>query len=329
MKKSFLSLSVALLLSFNSANAGGVPVIDVSAIQQAILHYLETIESNAQLLKQYEQMIKDSTNQLAQMKEQGIGMDIEEILGNVRKIVDKSLTLIDYEISQDIFQESADIINVCSFLEQESTYFADKIKEASDSGGLKDKINACVTTANTEEISKTIKELTDIVVEATDQRVINNTKHKIRMIEKALAFLQQRTNAQRSSKIINLYDNYVNGDTNNPYSKEKFNEDLKMITTQLKTANNQKQAAALTNTLLLKLLELSNKNYELSLNYYSMVANEQKSKENNDEQDYQEEAKETIDYTQTQSYKDFQSNSYKVIYNQAGLPDIAEMTKVK
>ena len=77
--------------------------------------------------------------------------------------------------------------------------------------------------------------------------------------------------------LLLLTGNFWFWDSSNPYSKAKFDDDLRALSNQLKNASNQKQATALTNTMLLKLLEVSQKQYELSLNIASMNANEKKS----------------------------------------------------
>ena len=49
-------------------------------------------------------------------------------------------------------------------------------------------------------------------------------------------------------------------------------DDLKSLAKQLNKANNQKQAQALTNSILLKILENMQQQYELNINYTSAMA---------------------------------------------------------
>lgn len=324
MKKRLLSLSLSIFLFSSNANASGIPTVDIEAIAQAVLQY-------NQMLRQYEQMIKDSANQLTQMKEQGIGMNINEILGDLNSIVDRSLNLLDYKLDDDIFEESANVINICSYLEEKSSYFKIKLQMSQES--LKDQINTCLSSIGTDAIEKSIGDLTREYINSDDEATRNNLQHQMDMLRASKSFLDSQANSKRINAVIALYDSYISGDVNNPYSKAKSNEDLKKLANRLKEANNQKQAVALTNALLLKLLELSNRQYELSLNYYTMVAGEKKSLEKvGDLQDLQEKIKntpQTIDYTQTQSYRNFISEYPNVSYDDYGMPDFLGMTKVK
>ena len=133
--------------------------------------------------------------------------------------------------------------------------------------------------ANTDGLHKSINELKNELnsLEFDEVEKRNEIEHKINMLNQAQSFLAQQANHQRSSKILAMYDLYLEADANNPYSKAKFDEDLKALATQLSQENNTKQATALTNTMLLKLLEVSQRQYELSLNIASMNANESKS----------------------------------------------------
>ena len=115
IKQTLLTLIASLCLTSHSF-AAGIPTIDVGSLTQSILSYQEVIKSNMQMLKSY-------SSQLEQMKEQGIGMNIGEILGETKGVIDKTLENIDYKIEEDTFQETADITNVCAYLEQNSKYF--------------------------------------------------------------------------------------------------------------------------------------------------------------------------------------------------------------
>lgn len=99
---------------------------------------------------------------------------------------------------------------------------------------LSNKVNACITTANTDGLHKTISELKNELnsLEFDEVEKRNEIEHKINMLSQAQSFLAQQANYQRSSKILAMYDLYLEADANNPYSKAKFDEDLKALATQ-------------------------------------------------------------------------------------------------
>lgn len=121
-QKAILAIFASGVLT-SKALATGIPTIDVGSLTQSILQYTETIKSNVQMLKSY-------SSQLEQMKEQGIGMGIGEILGETKDIINKTLDNVGFKIDEDTLQETKDITDVCAFLEQNSKHFKDTIKKS-------------------------------------------------------------------------------------------------------------------------------------------------------------------------------------------------------
>lgn len=310
---------LALCLASHSFGAG-IPTIDVGSLTQSILSYQETLQSNLHLLKQYQ-------NQIQMMSEQGIGVSWNQILGQNKAIIDKTLNNLDTKIDEDTFQETADITNVCAYLEQNSKYFKETIQKADKK--LSNKVNACITTANTDGLHKSINELKNELnsLEFDEVEKRNEIEHKINMLNQAQSFLAQQANHQRSSKILAMYDLYLEADANNPYSKAKFDEDLKALATQLSQENNTKQATALTNTMLLKLLEVSQRQYELSLNIASMNANESKSNSTNtlDTNSYKQEKPKAYKVEDLQITKSFDESFEEATYNEYGFPAFTQL----
>ena len=124
-KQTLLALFMSLSL-VNYSFAAGIPTIDVGSLTQSILSYQESLQSNMHLLQQYQ-------NQVKQMSEQGIGMSWDKILGETKGLIDKTLNNLNTKIPEDTFQETADITNVCSFLEQNSKYFKEAINRVEKS----------------------------------------------------------------------------------------------------------------------------------------------------------------------------------------------------
>ena len=224
-------------------------------------------------------------------------------------------------------QETKDITEVCAYLEQNSQHFKENINKVGQK--LENKVNACITTAGTNGIAQTINELTSelnaLDYEEVEKR--NEIEHKINMLNQAQSFLAQQANSQKTSKILAMYDNYLEGDANNPYSKAKFDEDLKVLSEQLSKSNNQKQTAALTNTMLLKLLEVSQKQYELSLNMASMNVSEKKgdSTSSMDNDSYKQEKPKTYKIEDLEITKAFEENFDEAVFNEYGFPAFTEL----
>lgn len=318
-KQTLLALFMSLSLA-NYSFAAGIPTIDVGSLTQSILSYQESLQSNMHLLQQYQ-------NQVKQMSEQGIGMSWDKILGETKGLIDKTLNNLNTKIPEDTFQETADITNVCSFLEQNSKYFKEAINRVEKS--ISNKVNACITAAGSNGLSQTIdelkNELNNLEYEEVDKR--NEIEHKINMLNQAQNFLKQQSNNQKSSKILAMYDSYLEGAASNPYSKAKFDEDLRALSNQLKNANNQKQTTALTNTMLLKLLEVSQKQYELSLNIASMNANEAKSP--SQDISYTKEKPKIIKTEDLETVKRFKEEYGEAVYDEYGMPDMSILTKIQ
>lgn len=316
-KKHILATISALIIA-NQGYATGIPTIDVGALTQSVLSYMEQLQSNVNILKQY-------SSQLDQMKEQGIGMNIGEILGDTKGIINKIQNNIGFSIDEDLMQETKDITDVCAYLEQNSKYFKESINKVGEK--LENKVNACIATSGTNSLTKTINELKDELSEIdyneVDKR--NEIEHKINMLQQAQNFLNNQANNQKSSKILALYDNYLQGDANNPYSKSKMDEDLLTLSNQLKNANNQKQATALTNTMLLKLLEVSQRQYELSLNLASMNASESKSP--SPEISYTQEKPKIIKTEDLETVKRFKEEYGEALYDEYGMPDMSMLAE--
>ncbi|HJE66398.1 MAG TPA: hypothetical protein K8V51_04965, partial [Campylobacter avium] len=226
---------------------------------------------------------------------------------------------------KEVFQETTDITNACAYLEQNSEEFA-KILSESDKK-LKDKINSCISAVNTDKLHETKLKLAKEANEEDDIQKKENIRHKISMIEKTEQYLKMQTSNKNTSQVLLLYEEYINGDKNSPYSKEKFDEDIKKLGSQLKMPNNQKQAQALQNAMLLKILEVAQKQYELSLNFYSMQSADLKKKNNPIGVDYDEKPNTIINIKDTKEVKEFKAKYGEVIYDSAGFPDFEAMKK--
>lgn len=321
IKLSIIGASVLLSNAFST----GIPTMDIGALTQSVLNYQEQVKAYAQQLKDYQQLVLSTTNQANQLKESGFGMSIEEILGQTSSVIDSAISNVDYKIDKEIFQETTDITNACAYLEQNSPEFASIINESSKK--LKDKVNACIGAVNTDKLKKTMSDLEEQSRKASTEQEAENIRHKMEMLRKAENFLKNQSTNKNTSQVLILYEEYINGDKSSPYSKEKFDEDIKRLANQLKMPNNQKQAQALQNAMLLKILEVAQKQYELSLNFYSMQSTDIKNANSSFSMDYDEKPNTIISIEDTKEVKEFKDKYGEVIYDSAGFPDFEAMKK--
>ncbi|MCV3531276.1 type IV secretion system protein [Campylobacter sp. CNRCH_2007_0968H] len=258
-------IALSLLIFSNSLYCAGIPVIDAAAIAQAVTNY-------QQMVTQYQQMLKDTMNFEKQMKELGVDMtSINEILGSANTLIRETENLYNgvKAVPKDFYGEVEDITKACSFLERESSFFGMKIQSAGNK--YTDKINNCLSAiSDVNEINKTIKELTDKSLKITDTKLFNENRIQIQNLINAKEYLKSKANQDKINKMIAFYDTYQKNESTNPYTKAKMDKDLQNLAKQLTNSNNHKQAQALTNAILIKILEMSQRQYELSI-YYSQV----------------------------------------------------------
>ncbi len=319
IKHKIIIASIVFGTTITSANANGIPVLDLNSLKQSLENYKQQI-------KDYEEQIRQGMNQVQQMAEQGIGMQIDEILGQAKDILNDTIQNLDFKLPDELFQETTDVTNACAFLEQESEEFAKGIEEAGKK--LSNQVSTCMNTVTTSAIDQTIGKLTaeyeklmqipEKVQEAID------IKTKISNITQAAKIVTEQTINNGASKINLMLEAFENGDKENPYSKEKMNEDIKKLAEEIKTPQNQKQAAAKTNALLIKLLESSQRNYEASLQFYKLNAEHLKSQQKNNEKKYDRTPVKAIS---AEDIKDIEDKREKMIYNSAGFPDFEAMRK--
>ncbi|QWU80888.1 P-type type IV conjugative transfer system protein TrbJ/VirB5 (plasmid) [Campylobacter novaezeelandiae] len=264
INKLFLSLFFSTSL-FSS----GIPVIDAASIAQAVTNY-------KQMITQYQQMIKDTANFEKQMKEFGVDMSsISEILGDTKSLISQTQSLYDNikAIPDDFYGEIEDITRACNFMEKESSFFQIKIKKAETK--YIDKVNTCISAiSDTTEVDKSIQQLNQKLLTLTknDTKTYNETLIQIQNLENAKQYLSSKANQDKINKMLSFYDNYQKNESNNPYTKVKMDKDLKELSKQLLKANNQKQAQALTNAILIKILEMTQRQYELNIYFSQAVA---------------------------------------------------------
>ena len=274
MKKTAISVIASITIFLGNANASGIPTIDVAAIAQAVTGYTQSLKDYAEQIKQYEQMVKDTLNFEKQMKEFGVDMnDVNQILGDATKMIDdmKNIYSNVQSIPEDIMGDIARVKTACSFLETNSQLFGHTVKTSSSK--IKDKVNQCTfALRNGANVSKSIEEITQKMNVSLDPIERANYKAQIANIKNAERFLQERSNIEKTNTLLAFEDTFNNADKTNRYSKASMQNDFKILATQLSKANNQKQAQALTNSILLKILENLQHQYELNINYTSTMA---------------------------------------------------------
>ncbi|CUU72389.1 P-type conjugative transfer protein TrbJ [Campylobacter hyointestinalis subsp. hyointestinalis] len=322
MKKIVISISVATSLFLTSANAGGIPTIDVAAIAQQVMGYQQTLKDYAEQIKQYEQMVKDTMNMEKQMRELGVDMNsVYEILGDTQSMINQMQNI--YEnvnnIPNDIMGDIARVKTACSFLEQNSQFFGISVKTSSNK--LTSKINQCTSALrNGVNLSKSIEEITAKMNASIDPIERASYQAQIANIKNAEKFLQARENATKTDALLAFEDVFHKGDKTNSYSKAKMNDDLNKFAKQLSKANNQKQAQALTNSILLKILEMMQYQYELNINYTSTMASMRQINENNEAKNLTEDSfnQSVVEYKRNDAI--FKPETKQLPKDELGLP---------
>ena len=334
MKNPLLTLIIATSFTLN-ANASGIPTFDAVGLATSVKQFMEQAKQYQQMIQNYQQLIEQTKNSKALLEENGIGLTLDSILGQSKSLIQNTQDLYGgAKISEDTFQETADLTNVCKFLSEKSSAFSKKIdnvaKTFNGTSKIENKVNACVAVANndTTDLTAIINELNTQAVDAqlTDNEKAQELRHQAKTIEKALAYLKGKQSNQKSAKILAFYEAYMQGDENNPYSKKKFDNDLKMLATQLNNANNAKQSQALTNTMLLKLLEVAQRQYELQLNYNNMMAQSSSTSSSSstiDSLDYTAEVQYETKFEDT--FEEELKEAESVVYDDSGLPSFKAM----
>lgn len=265
MKKRLISIITAISLSTTQLSAG-IPTIDAAAIAQAVLSYVQEGKDYLQQVQHFEQMVKDTANFEKHMNELGIGMDINDILKDTLGMI-RDLENIYREIEnipKDFLRTVNRIENACSFLERESQFFGIDINKGRNSGKF-DTLRSCIAVIEDETaIMKTIEELIEKQNRAKDSDEYYKLAIEIDNIKSAKRYLEDKNQAGRLNDLIRL-DNLYQTNTNGISVKKQMRDELFMLNQALQNPNNQKQAQALTNSILIKILETNQRLYELTM----------------------------------------------------------------
>lgn len=275
MKKQILTLSLTTTLSF----ASGIPVIDAGSIAQAVMQY-------SQMMKDYAQMLKDTANFEKQMDEFGVNLtDIKSIYGETLSIISNSLDLYQEikDLPEDVFDQTAKVKNACNEILKISgtNSIKDSIEKAKK---IERRFDGCLSgIANTpailEDIERKNKEILELKERAIKLGGSDEDLQKIAELESEIEYLNQMSeysktmaqNEQLTSTISTL-----NGIVES--EPAKHSEKIKAFSNQMKQNNNTKQAQALTNSMLLELIQQNQKIYELQAKFYQLEVTEKQAK---------------------------------------------------
>lgn len=329
MKKITISISVATSLFLSSANASGVPTIDVAAIAQQVMGYTQTLKDYSEQIKQYEQMVKDTLNFEKQMQELGVDMNsVYEILGDAQSMISQMQSIYDdvRNIPNDIMGDIVRVKTACSFLEQNSQFFSHSVKTSSKSAI--NRMNQCtMALRDGANVSKQIDEIAQKMNTTIDPIERANYQAQINNLNNAAKFLQNKDNVEKANRLLTFQDKFYNADKNDRFSKAKMADDLKTLSKQLNKANNQKQAQALTNTLLLKMLEMMQQQYELNINYTSTMASNRQAMNDQSSRDLTEESynQSVVEYKRNDTI--FEPETKQLPKDELGLPKFVFFNK--
>ncbi|WP_096014723.1 hypothetical protein [Campylobacter lanienae] len=266
MRKKLISAITAISLTTTSLQSSGIPTIDVAAIAQAILGYVQQGKDYVQQVQQFEQMVKDTANFQKHMDELGIGMSINDILKDTMNMV-RDFERIYNEIEnmpKDFLRVVNKIENACSFLERESQFFGIEINKGRNLGKL-DTLSSCISVIEDETaIMQTLEELINRQNNTTNSDEYYKLAIEIDNIKSAKRYLEDKNQVGKFNELIRL-ENLYQTNTSGISVKQQMREEIFQLNQALQNPNNAKQAQALTNSILIKILETNQRLYELTM----------------------------------------------------------------
>lgn len=278
MKKLVLSIAAAALL-FTNANASGIPVVDSASIAQRTVEnvksYTQQIKSYANDILMFKQMVLDTLNFEKHLKELGIDLnEFAEIYGEVMGTIDDmqnfyaDLT----NLPDDFFKQFERMKNACTYLTKNVDGFQGAVDNAKS---LKRSINRCLSIVQSQPVIKrSLAKLERDLQKATDFKEIQRIQQQMKNIENAQAFVVQTANQERIDQILASYDTfYFDKETKNPYTIMAKQKNIQKLIEQTKKGDlSQKETTALTNSILLQMLQTNNQMFEMQIQTAAVMA---------------------------------------------------------
>ena len=281
MRKSFFSIITALCIFTSNSNSAGIPVFDGAGMAQNMvdnaMQYANMIKDYAQQVQMYKQMIVDTLNFEKHLKALGVDMnEWADIIGEISDTISgiEGLASSIQNIPDSFKLQFIRAQKACSFLNSKVSGFS---SAASELKGFKRQTNRCFMALNSKDVINTkLNELNRNLQKATDINEIKRIQNEISNIRNAAQFLRQEKAQETANELISFHEAfYGEGEIHTRLKMKTYKqhaEDFKRISKQMKNAKNEKQVQAITNTILLKMLEQNTEMQGIMVSYTRAIA---------------------------------------------------------
>ena len=281
MKKTLFLIITAFFIFTSNANSAGIPTFDSANMAQNMvdnaMQYANMIKDYAQQVQMYKQMIVDTLNFEKHLKALGVDMnEWADIIGEVSDTINgiEGLANSIQNIPDSFKLQFTRAQKACNFLNNNVSGFS---SASSDLKAFKRRTNRCFMALNSKDVINTkLNELNRNLQKATDINEIKRIQNEISNIRNAAQFLKQEKAQETANELISFHEAfYGEGEIHTRLKMKTYKqhaEDFKRISKQMKNAKNEKQVQAVTNTILLKMLEQNTEMQGIMVSYTRAIA---------------------------------------------------------
>lgn len=289
MKKSFFSIITAFFIFTSNANSTGIPVFDGSSMAQNMvdnaMQYANMIKDYAQQVQMYQQMLTDTLNFEKHLKALGVDMEAwTDIIGEISDTINGIEGLVNNikNIPDSFKLQFTRAQKACNFLNSNVSGFSSAANDLKD---FKRQTNRCFMALNSKDVVNTkLNELTKNLQKATDINEIKKIQNQINNIQNAVQFVKQEKAQETANELISFHEAFFGEDEAHTklqiQSYKDQAKEFEKISKQMKKAKNEKQVQAITNTILLKMLEQNSQMQGIMVSYGRAIASQNYNKTN-------------------------------------------------
>lgn len=289
MKKSFFSIITAFFIFTSNANSAGIPVFDGSSMAQNMvdnaMQYANMIKDYAQQVQMYQQMLTDTLNFEKHLKALGVDMEAwTDIIGEISDTINGIEGLVNniQNIPDSFKLQFTRAQKACNFLNSNVSGFSSAANDLKD---FKRQTNRCFMALNSKDVVNTkLNELTKNLQKATDINEIKKIQNQINNIQNAVQFVKQEKAQETANELISFHEAFFGEDEAHTklqiQSYKDQAKEFKNIAKQMQKAKNEKQVQAITNTILLKMLEQNSQMQGIMVSYGRAIASQNYNKTN-------------------------------------------------
>lgn len=289
MKKNFFSIITAFFIFTSNANSTGIPTFDSANMAQNMvdnaMQYANMIKDYAQQVQMYKQMIVDTLNFEKHLKALGVDMnEWADIIGEVSDTINgiQGLANSIQNIPDSFKLQFTRAQKACNFLNNNVSGFSSAANDLKD---FKRQTNRCFMALNSKDVVNTkLNELTKNLQKATDINEIKKIQNQINNIQNAVQFVKQEKAQETANELISFHEAFFGEDEAHTklqiQSYKDQAKEFEKISKQMKKAKNEKQVQAITNTILLKMLEQNSQMQGIMVSYGRAIASQNYNKTN-------------------------------------------------